>query len=139
MAGETDLQHMLASLSPVLSEQEFVFCSFMHGQIGDFLGMEPVAHFIEPEGITLIVKRETAERFAVDFDGVFKCITLNVHSSLEAVGLTAAISQQLADHQISANVVAAFYHDHVFVPVKLAYKAMHVLTELSEQYQHKVG
>ncbi|MBC3764591.1 ACT domain-containing protein [Neptunicella marina] len=139
MAGETDLEHILASLSPVLSEQEFVFCTFVHGQIGDFLGMEPMAHFVEPEGITLIVKRETAERFAVDFEGVFKCITLKVHSSLEAVGLTAAISQHLAAHHISANVVAAYYHDHVFVPVKLAYKAMHVLTELSEQYQQKAG
>jgi hypothetical protein len=47
-----------------------------------------------------------------------------VHSSLEAVGLTAAVAGALTAAGISANVVAAFHHDHVFVPADRAEAAM---------------
>ncbi len=59
-------------------------------------------------------------------------ITLNVHSSLEAVGLTAAFAKALGDAGISCNVVAAYYHDHIFVDVKDAEKAMDVLQRMAE-------
>jgi hypothetical protein len=55
---------------------------------------------------------------------------LTVHSSLEAVGLTAAVSKALTEANISCNVVAAYYHDHIFVPVKDAKQAMRVLEKL---------
>ena len=60
---------------------------------------------------------------------IFRLITLTVHSSLEAVGLTAVVTNKLAEHKISANVVAAYYHDHIFVPCEKAKKAMEVLRE----------
>jgi uncharacterized protein len=59
-------------------------------------------------------------------------ITLTVHSSLEAVGLTATFSKALAENNISCNVVAAYYHDHIFVDAKDAAKAMKILHILSE-------
>nr|WP_275889019.1 ACT domain-containing protein [Desulforhopalus vacuolatus] len=63
------------------------------------------------------------------YEGVFKGITLTVHSSLEAVGLTAAISSKLAEKGISANVIAAYYHDHIFVQTEKAEMAMEALNE----------
>ncbi|WP_036823971.1 ACT domain-containing protein, partial [Photobacterium sanctipauli] len=62
---------------------------------------------------------------------VFKGITLTVHSSLEAVGLTAAVATRLAEYSISANVVAAYYHDHVFVPVNRAEEALQALATMN--------
>ena len=58
---------------------------------------------------------------------VFRLISLHVHSSLDAVGLTAAFSTALGNAGISANVVAAYYHDHIFVPTDKADKALNVL------------
>ncbi|MCH9673679.1 MAG: ACT domain-containing protein, partial [Gammaproteobacteria bacterium] len=65
-------------------------------------------------------------------ESIFKRITLTVHSSLDAVGLTAAVSTKLAEHDISANIVAGYYHDHIFVQTQRATHAMAALRELSE-------
>jgi uncharacterized protein len=60
-------------------------------------------------------------------------ITLTIHSSLEAVGLTAAVSQELTNAGISCNVVAAYYHDHLFVAIEDAERAIEVLTAMSQE------
>ncbi len=65
------------------------------------------------------------------FEGAFKQITLTVHSSLDAVGLTAAVSTKLASKGISANVIAAFYHDHIFIPSEKAHQALDALDEFN--------
>lgn len=88
------------------------------------------AMFVEDEGITLIVTKSIASQHNLDFDGLFKCLSLTVHSSLEAVGLTASVSAALANESISANVVAAYHHDHVFVPKQDAEKALGILKKL---------
>ena len=79
----------------------------------------------------MVVARQDADRAGLAYDSVFRCITLNVHSSLEAVGLTAAVSGKLAETGISANVIAAYYHDHIFVPAEKADAALSALNELS--------
>ena len=71
----------------------------------------------------------TADSFDLPYDGIFRCITLGVHSSLEAVGLTAAVAGKLAAHGIAANVIAAYFHDHVFVQANLADRAIGLLLE----------
>ena len=59
-------------------------------------------------------------------------ITLQVHSSLAAVGLTAGVAESLAAHGISANMVAAFHHDHVFVPWPKRDEALKILENLAK-------
>ena len=132
MPGEKNLQRMLATLEPVLLDTEYVFCSLENASFGDQPELAPIAAFMESEGLTLVIPREEAERHQITFTATFRCITLQLHSSLEAVGLTAAVSSALAKHGISANIIAAFFHDHVFVPTARAGEALAVLIGLSD-------
>jgi hypothetical protein len=126
-AGETDLEVLLGSLSPVLNGGSYVF---VQSDIGD--GIEDaVVTVSEPEGRTLVLPRERADALGLSYGLVTSWITLQVHSALEAVGLTAAFATALTDAGISANVVAGFYHDHVFVPEERRDDAMRVLRELA--------
>lgn len=114
MAGITDLQQLLSSMQPHLVEEEFVFCT-LTGRVDEYLHWQPVATFCEQEGLSLVIRKQTALENHIEFENTYRQITLTVHSSLDAVGLTAAVSTKLASHGISANVIAAFYHDHIFV------------------------
>ncbi len=131
MAGETNLGKMLATLEPKLLDEEFVFCTFPQASYGDHSELQPIASFREAEGLTLVIPKQQADAHAIQYEGVFRCITLSVHSSLDAVGLTAVIATQLAEHNISANVIAATYHDHVFVQNGRAEDALISLKELT--------
>ena len=133
MVGETNLQKLLASMSPQLTNGEYVFCTFHSAAYGDYSELEPIAAITEPEGLTLIIPRSIADRKSIDYESVFKRITLNVHSSLDAVGLTAAFSSKLAEQGISANVVAGYYHDHILVQTELAERAIKALNEMTRQ------
>lgn len=131
MAGIEDLEKLLSSMSPKLIEGEYVFCTVTNGKYGDYEDLFPIATFTESEGLTLVVSKENADKSELEYDGVFRCITLTVHSSLEAMGLTAAVSTKLSEYHISANIIAAYYHDHVFVPSKDAEKTLVLLSEFS--------
>lgn len=131
MTGEKNLERLLASMSPTLIDGEYVFCTFENSRYGDHTDLEPIAAFAENEGLTLVIPRSKADDIDLDYQTVFKGITLSVHSSLEAVGLTAAVSKKLAEHGISANVIAAYFHDHIFVQSELAEQAIAALNELS--------
>jgi hypothetical protein len=48
-----------------------------------------------------VLSKKNAEIFGLEFEFIASWITLNIHSSLEAVGLTAAFSSALATHNIS--------------------------------------
>lgn len=133
MSGTVELAALLATMQPELSDDEVVFCSFRDATLEDRLFLHPSAFFREREGITLIIGRSDAERHGVPFRTVFRAITLNVHSSLEAVGLTAAVAGRLARHGISANIVAAYYHDHIFVPAPDAERALVALQALQAE------
>ena len=101
--GERDLGKLLADLKPVLSPDRHAFGTSESPQFDDSV----FALVREEEGITVV---------RVDPAGEWARISLGVHSSLEAVGLTAALSARLAEAGISANIVAASQHDHLFVP-----------------------
>ena len=131
MAGETDLGNMLSSLQPRLLSGEFVFCTLVNGRYGDHRELSPIACFTEEEGLSLLLPREKADQAGLVYDAIFRCITLGLHSSLEAVGLTAAVASCLADIDISANVIAAFHHDHILVPAGRAEEALAALQGLT--------
>jgi hypothetical protein len=122
MPGERDLETLWKNLRPVLADGEFVFCTHSEA-VGD-----PLCIFREREGFTLILRRDEAERLGIPFTFPCRMMTLEVHSSLEAVGLLARITTLLAAEEISVNAVSAYYHDHLFVPVDRADDAMRILS-----------
>ena len=123
--GITDLQHLIKNMEPVLNEGEYIFASVP--DISKIPRDKTICEMIEKEGRTVVLKKEDAETFGLPFEFVAAWITLNIHSALEAVGLTAAFATALGENNISCNVVAGFYHDHIFVEVKDKEKAMEVL------------
>ena len=133
MAGITDLDILVRSMSPQLVDGEFVFCTFADASYGDYAGLNPIASMRETEGLTLVVPRERAAVEGLPCDNLFRCISLQVHSSLDAVGLTAAFSAKLTEQGISANVIAGFYHDHLFVQHDQAERALAAIRELAHQ------
>jgi len=130
MTGETNLDRLLKTMKPKLNIGEYVFCSVKDIRSLDI--KDTVLIFNEDEAITIIVKKEIADRLNLNYSFISSWITLTVHSSLEAVGLTASFSKALSESGISCNVVAAFYHDHIFVDKRDAEKAMTVLNRFSE-------
>ncbi|RWM32404.1 MAG: ACT domain-containing protein [Mesorhizobium sp.] len=132
MTGETDLQRLLASMTPQLLPGVHVFATLAPG-VAMPDGLDPVMQFREREGTTLIVPEDQAK--AAGLAGTFRCrmITLNIHSSLDAVGFLAAITTRLAAAGMGVNPVSAFYHDHLFVPAERAEEAMELLRELAGQ------
>lgn len=135
MAGIKDLKQLLVSIEPVLAKEEYIFCSFQNISVEEIVSLNPVCTFHEKEGITLIITTQKAISNNIDFESVYKLISLNIHSSLDAVGLTAAISTKLASKNISANIVAAYYHDHIFVQKEKSEEAMNTILELQKESQ----
>lgn len=90
--------------------------------------------FHETEGTTIITTLTLAEENHV-FEYAFPCkmITCNVHSSLEAVGFMAAITEKLTKLGIGVNPVSGFFHDHLFVPVGRENEAIAALEGLAKQ------
>ncbi|GAA1762685.1 hypothetical protein GCM10009712_09250 [Pseudarthrobacter sulfonivorans] len=128
MTGETNLQALLATLHPVLRDGEYVYVLWPHGRPLD-AGIQAAVR--EAEGLTVVLPRETADSLGLPYDFVGAWITLQVHSEVEAVGLTAAVGKALTDARISCNVLAGFHHDHLLVPIADAPRALEVLHELS--------
>ena len=135
MTGETDLKLLISSMEPSLDTTRYVFCTSKTMTWQEIISLEPKATFVEEEGITLVLKEQHAIERELAFNGIYHCFTLNVHSSLEAVGLTAAFANALTEVKISANVIAGFYHDHIFIKSTDALLAQEVLIELAKSKQ----
>ncbi|MXX05631.1 MAG: ACT domain-containing protein [Gammaproteobacteria bacterium] len=131
--GTRDLCRLLAAMEPRLLPDEFVFCSVAHEQEEAVADLPVLATFREEEGLSLVLERSLAESHGFRYGPVMRCISLTVHSALDSVGLTAAITDCLARQGISANVVAAYFHDHVFVPAARAEEALMALRELQNR------
>lgn len=134
MAPLTDLTDILASLD-VTPRGDYAYCVLP--AVPD--GAAPLATVAEEEGLTVVLPVEQAEGLGVPFDGVFTCITLGVHSALESVGLTAAVSAVLAEHSIPCNVIAGFHHDHLLVPASQADVALGLLRDLAANSRPRPG
>ena len=121
MSGERDLRTLLASLSPELDPEPYVFVGGLEAVP---VGIAPLATFREAEGLSLVVAATAWEATGRPPSAPYARLTMTVHSSLEAVGMTAAMATALTARGISANVVAAYYHDHIFVPWDRRHEAM---------------
>ena len=126
MTGETDLATLLRTLDPALDPVEYGFGVLAPGT-EPRAAIEPLCLFREDEGMTVIAATEALDAAGIAQQRGWARITLRVHSSLQAVGLTAAVARALAEMGISANVVAAYHHDHVFVPWDRRHDALAVL------------
>jgi hypothetical protein len=133
MNAETDLATLIRNLAPRTLPGTYVFCSVEDSGYGALSHTNPLASFVEPEGLTLVLTKESAEKEGLSYEGTFRCISLQAHSSLEAVGLTAAVTGELAAEGISANVIAGYHHDHIFVPSHQAESALRLLEIMSSR------
>jgi len=120
---------MIAGMTPTLLEGVFVFATIPDPKNAAYVA-DAVATVKEAEGLSLILPIEIAHAHNIPIVFEMQCITLNVYSSLEGVGLTAAVAQSLADEDIACNMVAGYHHDHAFVPASDADRAMAVLKAL---------
>ena len=121
---------MIAGMSPQLRGGAFVFASLASTEVTSDLLARALATFHEDEGLSVILDRDVAEAAGLDDAQPMACITLNVYSALDGVGLTAAVATALAEEGIPCNMVAAYHHDHAFVPAADSDRAMQVLLAL---------
>ena len=126
---------MISNMTPELQPGCYVFATFPDGESPDELVQLAISVFKEKEGVSLILSVEVAEGAGICVVDEMRCITLNVYSSLHGVGLTAAVSTALGEHGIPCNMVAAYHHDHVFVPAEMSEQAMQVLVSLQNEEQ----
>ena len=127
----TDLQQLIAHLRPVLRAETLVFCTLRPSRLHLLADLDPFATVQETEGLSVVTRQHRALELDVEASVPFRCITLEVLSSLEAVGLTAAVATALADIDVAANVIAGAHHDHLLVPAEDAERAMAALEALS--------
>lgn len=115
---------MIAGMQPELRPGLFTFSSLPPGAP---LPSGTIASFAEDEGLSVVVPVDGESSTPM------RCITLRVQSALDGVGLTAAVAATLAELDIPANVIAAFHHDHVFVPAAMAGRALAALEDLQRK------
>lgn len=121
-----DLSELLRGLRPEVRPGSFVVVS-SHSETS----LTGLASVEEEEGTSLVLEQHKADAFRMEYSSVFAWITLTVHSSLDAVGLTAAVANTLASAGIPCNVIAGYHHDHLLVPSSRVDDAMAALSQLS--------
>jgi uncharacterized protein len=137
MSGEKNQIRLQQMMAPDLRPETYVYCTFPDQRLP--IGLDPICTFREAEGLTAIVQQSQAVRANVKHIFEAKLITLTVHSSLEAIGFLALISTHLAKAGIPCNAVAAFHHDHLFIPVDRADDALSLLESLSQSSPRPVA
>ena len=133
MVGEVQLAKLVQEMTPKLNVGTYVFVSLSDASI--LSRSDIICEFKEEEGTTLVLEKSKADTLRLDYEFVSSWITLQIHSSLEAVGLTAVFSTELAKHNVSCNVISGYYHDHIFVAQNDTNKAIQILTDLSKHYK----
>jgi uncharacterized protein len=134
--GERDLRTLLSSLTTTLHPDTFVFIT-MPDEVTSIGALPPSLDarmaFQESEGLTIVTTRASANSHGLLYSFPSRMITLNVHSSLEAVGFIARVASQLAEKGIGANPVSGFFHDHLFVAEGREEEAVAALKTLAEE------
>jgi uncharacterized protein len=124
---------MISKMAPKIMQDRYVFCNTGDSAMQAKCLQGALGMFVETEGMSFILSEERARDFGFDTSMPMRCITLEVHSALDGVGLTAAVATELAKQDIPCNMVAAFHHDHVFVPDAQAEAALITLQNLQNR------
>lgn len=132
MAGLPELSEVLKIMKPKIQPGEYIFCVVSEAKFRT-MNIKALCTFKEKEGISAILDRPSADGNAIQYSSVWKMISLSVNSSLESIGMLAAISTRFAKERIPLNVISAYHHDHLFVPVQFAEKAMALLKKIGEE------
>lgn len=136
MPGETNLEKLISDMKPTLNEGLYVFTSVTN--LKEIPLEQVFASLIEEEGMSLILRKEDADSLGLAYEYIAAWITLKVHSALKAIGFTAAFSGELARNGISCNIVAGYYHDHIFVEAKDADQAFRILKNMGRKRPDKL-
>lgn len=126
-----DLKELVKLIKPKLIKGDFVFCSIPEKKLAK-LKINSLLTFREREGITIILEKKQADKNKLIYSDIWKLITLDVYSDLNAVGFLARITNKLARLGISVNVISAYYHDHLFVPKEKLKQTINILNHLSK-------
>jgi uncharacterized protein len=129
MAGESNLRLLLQGMTPELDEAPYGIVVVKEDL--QLPAGKTFALITEAEGTTVVAATQVLHASGYDVPSEWAHITLQIHSSLEAVGLTAAFAKALGNVGISANVIAGFHHDHIFVQWSKRHEAMSALRALS--------
>jgi hypothetical protein len=116
--GEQDLSKIIAALRVRRRPGTYVYVSRPAGEIAAAAMIE------EDEGTTFVVEREAAERAGLAWSFAAAWLTVEVHTALDGIGLTAVVARTLADAAIPCNILAGYYHDHLLVPADRAEEAI---------------
>lgn len=138
-----NLRALLAGISPKKEPGEFYFVSIPHGRRSDAQSSKIIGSFKEKEGMTYIVEKGELGAFSkiqgARVSSPYSLITLDVYSDLASIGFIAAVSKALANRGVSVNVVSAYCHDHLLVPVKDTKRAMSILRRISKESAEKAS
>merc|ERR1711971_57098 len=130
---EMDLATLVRAMNPCLMPEVYVFITLQHNDtVPSNLYQSSVSTFNEKEGKTFVLERSLVETLGYQFDYPCRMISLEVHSSLSAVGFLAIILRHLADHGISCNVASGYYHDHLFVQEGEEEQVLSLLQQLAQ-------
>jgi hypothetical protein len=134
MSGHQDLSEVLRTLRVSCDHIRYGFATLPDAAIPQ--PDQVLGTFREAEGWTIIASEDYFEREGLPYQGPFARLTVEVHTSLQLVGLTAVLAAALADWGIPANVVAAYFHDHIFVPYDLRERAIQAIRERKQVQNH---
>jgi len=134
MSAEKNLSVLLKNMRPILNSGVYIFATLT--DIDQIKRSDTICEFKEKEGITIVMEKQKALEYGLPVESIFAWITLEIHSSLDAVGLTAAFSNELAKFDISCNVIAGYFHDHIFVGQADGERAIKILERLSGKKLH---
>ena len=126
---------MIAAMTPLQRDGAFILCSTRDAAMAHRCRGVAIDMFMEAEGHSFVLALADALELGFDCAQPMRQITLGVHSALDGVGLTAAVSAALAACEIPCNVIAAYHHDHLFVPAALAEAALAALDALQRTYR----
>ncbi len=129
MSGETNLSRLIQGMEPQLHPGQYVFTTVT--SLAGINRADTICEFKEAEGHTVILEKNKADKLGLPYDYIASWLTLKIHSALNATGFTARFATELAEHNISCNVIAGYYHDHIFVEVKDGPKALLVLQAMA--------